>query len=62
MTNVEIMRVFIRLRRMVESEIGLSRNLDALEKKYDGQFADVFRAIRELMTQPASAGKRIGFS
>ena len=55
------MRVFIRLRRMVESEIGLSKKLDALEKKYDGQFAEVFRAIRDLMAQPMSAGRRIGY-
>jgi hypothetical protein len=62
MTNVEIMRVFIRMRRMVGSEVGLSKKLEALEKKYDGQFADVFRAIRELMAQPVSASRRIGFS
>jgi hypothetical protein len=61
-TNVEIMRVFIRLRRMVTSEVGLSKKLDALEKKYDGQFAEVFRAIRELMAPPFSDRKRIGFS
>ena len=60
-TNVEIMRVFIRLRRMVESQAELSKKLDALEKKYDSQFADVFRAIRELMAPPTSARRQIGF-
>jgi hypothetical protein len=60
-TNVEIMRVFIRLRRIVESQTELSKKLDALEKKYDSQFADVFRAIRDLMALPTSAKRQIGF-
>ena len=59
--NIEIMRAFVRLRRMLESNVELSRRLDALERKYDGQFRAVFDAIRELMTPPRKAGKRIGF-
>ena len=62
MANVEIMRFFIRLRRIMESELGLSKKLNALEKKYDAQFAEVFRAIRDLMAQPRSGGRKIGFS
>lgn len=60
--SLEIVRAFIRLRRALESNGELAKKLDALEKKYDSQFADVFRAIRELMAPPASARKRIGFS
>jgi len=56
-TNVEIMRVFIRLRRAFESHSELAKKLDALEKKYDAQFAEVFDAIRELMTPPIPARK-----
>ena len=59
--NVEIMRAFVRLRRMLESNAELSRKLDALERKYDGQFRAVFEAIRELMTPARKPGKRIGF-
>ena len=59
--NVEIMRAFVRLRRMLESNAELSRKLDALERKYDGQFRAVFDAIRELMTPARKPGKRIGF-
>jgi hypothetical protein len=32
-----------------------------LKKKADGQFRIVFEAIRELMTEPASKSRRIGF-
>jgi hypothetical protein len=59
--NVEIVRAFVRLRRMLESNTELSRKLDALEAKYDGQFKIVFEAIRELMLPPERVRRRIGF-
>lgn len=59
--NVEIMRTFVRLRRMLESNAELARKLEALEEKYDAQFRVVFQAIRELMTPPALTKPRIGF-
>jgi hypothetical protein len=60
--SVEIVRAFIRLRRAFESHGELVKKLDALEKQYDAQFAEVFDAIRRLMTPSISARKRIGFS
>jgi len=59
--NIEIVRAFVRLRQMLGANVELAKKLDALEKKYDAQFRVVFDAIRELMTPPAKAGKRIGF-
>ena len=59
--NVEIMRAFARLRRMLASNEDLARKLAALEKKYDAQFRVVFDAIRELMTPPESKKRKIGF-
>lgn len=61
LVNVEIMRAFVRLRQMLESNAGLARKLDALEKRYDAQFKVVFEAIRELMAPPVGTPKRIGF-
>ena len=58
--NIEIMRAFVRLRRLLQSNADLARKLAALEKKYDAQFRVVFDAIRELMTPPPRA-QRIGF-
>ena len=60
--NVEIMRAFVRLRQMLESNTQLSKRLDELERKYDGKFRAVFEAIRELMAHPAPVTRRIGFS
>ena len=59
--NIEIVRAFVRLRQMLGANVELAKKLDALEKKYDAQFRVVFDAIRELMTPPTKAGKRIGF-
>ncbi len=60
--NIAIMRAFVRLREMVGSNKELAAKLDALEKKYDGQFRVVFQAIRKLMQPPPSTtSRRIGF-
>jgi hypothetical protein len=60
--NIAIMRAFVRLREMMESNKELSAKLDALEKKYDTQFGVVFQAIRKLMSPSAkSKPRRIGF-
>ena len=60
--NIEIMRAFVRLRRLLATHADLARRLDELESKYDVQFRVVFEAIRELMA-PAIPPKtrRIGF-
>ncbi len=59
--NIEIMRAFVRLRKILTSNAELARKLEALEKKYDAQFKVVFDAIRQLMAQPEPARKKIGF-
>jgi hypothetical protein len=59
--NVEIMRAFVRLRRMLASNAALARKLDALEQKYDSQFKAVFDAIRQLMAPESKARRPIGF-
>ena len=59
--NIEIMRAFVRLRRMVIDHKDLSRRLDALEAKYSGQFKVVFEAIRQLMAPRPGPAKVIGF-
>ena len=55
------MRTFVQLRRLMDSNRDLARKIEALEKKYDEQFAVVFEAIKELITPPSPPKKRIGF-
>lgn len=61
--SVEVVRIFVRLRKMLTSHKELARRFDELEKKYDSQFQIVFDAIRQLMEPPTAAEKkqRIGF-
>ncbi len=59
--NIEIMRTFVQLRRLLASNEALARKLTVLEKKYDSQFRVVFDAIRELMKPPEPKRRPIGF-
>jgi hypothetical protein len=55
--NVEIMRAFVRLRRLLATHADL-------ERKYDAQFKVIFDAIRALMEPPpetVAPKPRIGF-
>jgi hypothetical protein len=58
--NVEIMRAFVRLRRLVAGNAELTARLDELERRYDAQFKSVVDAIRQLMSPPAGQSPRIG--
>jgi hypothetical protein len=59
--NIAIMRAFMQLRTVVATHADLARKIEALERKYDGQFRVVFEAIRDLMEPPTPAKKPIGF-
>lgn len=62
LVNIEIMRTFVKLRRILATHAELARKLASLENKYDKQFKLVFDAIREIMA-PKDPPKRrqIGF-
>ena len=59
--NVGIVRAFVKLREMLASHRELAHKLQELERKYDAQFRVVFEAIQDLLRQPASSMRRIGF-
>ena len=59
--NIAIMRTFVQLRRLMDTNRDLARKIEALEKKYDEQFAEVFAAIKELVAPPAPPQRQIGF-
>jgi hypothetical protein len=59
--NIEIMRTFVRLRRMLASHAGLAEKLEEMEQKYDAQFRKVFDAIRQLMQPEPGSKEPIGF-
>jgi hypothetical protein len=60
--DIEIVRAFVRIRRIASSNTKLLQLITALESKYDKQFKVVFDAIRRLMGDGAvPAKRRIGF-
>jgi len=62
--NIEIMRAFVRLRRILASHKELARKVEELERRigaHDQQIQAVFQAIRQLMTPPEPKKRNIGF-
>jgi hypothetical protein len=59
--NIAIMRTFVQLRRLMDSNADLARKIEGLEKKYDEKFAVVFAAIKQLIAPPAPPKRQIGF-
>lgn len=59
--NIEIMRAFVRLRKMLASHVELSRKLEELEKKYDSKFKVIFDILKRLMEPPDKKKRPIGF-
>lgn len=73
--NIEIMRTFVRVRALAARSGDLARRLSDLERKTEAlamsqtttsrstraQLEQIFAALRELMTPPASPKRSIGF-
>ena len=59
-TNIAIMRTFVALRKLMQSNAELAAKIADLEKKYDQRFKIVFDAIQQLIRQEKEAGP-IGF-
>ena len=62
LSNIQIMRAFVSLRRLAITYVGLKRKIEDMEDKYDAQFGVVFEAIKKLLEPPPEPPKRrIGF-
>ena len=59
--NIAIMRIFVRIRKVADTDKGLRYKLEEMEKKYDRQFQVVFEAIKAMMNDGERLKKRIGF-
>lgn len=63
--NIQIMRVFVKIKEFVLTHHDLAQKIDALERKFeehDKKFVVVFDAIRRLMAPELEPQKRkIGF-
>ncbi len=63
--SIQIIRTFIRLRRLLSTHKELAEKLEEMEKKYDQQFKVVFEAIKQLISsaekEAAKPKQPIGF-
>ncbi len=59
--NIEIMRAFVQLRRLISSNKELAKKIEQLESKYDEQFRIVFDAIRQFIIEEEKPKRKIGF-
>ena len=56
--NIAIMRTFVQLRRLMDGNRELAQRIQELEARYDEQFAIVFEAIKQLLTEDESRKSR----
>ena len=63
--NIAIMRTFVQLRRLMDSNRDLARKIEAMEMRYDEQFSAIFDAIKQLIaddqTRKDKPRRSIGF-
>lgn len=62
--NIAIMRTFVQLRRLMDSNALLAEKIESLEAKYadhDQQFQIVFDAIRQLIAADDTPKREMGF-
>mgnify|MGYP001199954513 CR=1 FL=1 len=61
LVNIAIMRTFVQLRKLIDTNKELAHKIESLEKKYDQQFRVVFDAIKELIHQKNEPLPKVGY-
>ncbi len=60
--NIQIMRAFTQLRRMLSGYAELRAKIEKMEEKYDQNFQVVFEAIKQLLEVETRPKRKIGFT
>ena len=60
--NIQIIRVFTRLRQILSSTKDLRRELDELKRETDERFRIVFETLDQLLTREERPRRKIGFT
>ncbi|RLD17769.1 MAG: ORF6N domain-containing protein [Caldiserica bacterium] len=61
MVNIQIMRTFVKMRRMMLSYKDLKMKIERLERKYDRKFKIVFDVLKKVLEPEIKEKRRIGF-
>lgn len=59
--NIEIIKAFVRLRKLLANHKELQKKIGDMEEKYDEQFSIVFQAIKQLLAEEKKPKRKIGF-
>lgn len=59
--NIQIIRAFTWMRKILEENELISKKIEAMEKHYDEQFRVVFKALREMLKEEIDDNNQIGF-
>jgi hypothetical protein len=59
--NIQIMRTFTKIRKMLTTHKELKEKIEAMENKYDKKFRIVFQVIKLLIKEEESPKEKIGF-
>jgi hypothetical protein len=59
--NIQIMRAFVQLRHLVINNADLKREIEEFRNQTEERFKVVFTVLDQLVSDDASAGKKIGF-
>ncbi|MCE2959693.1 MAG: ORF6N domain-containing protein [Akkermansiaceae bacterium] len=59
--NIAIMRTFVQLRSLMQSNKLLAEKIEKLEEKYDQNFQIIFDAIKQLIAADDNPSKELGF-
>lgn len=62
--NIEIMRVFVELRRVASSYAAIEKRLEEIERElsgHDEQLIQIFKTLRQLISPPPRPKRPVGF-
>ncbi len=59
--NIAIMRTFVKLRKILADNGLLRQKIEAMERKYDEQFQQVFTVLRQMLADDAQPKPKIGY-
>lgn len=59
--SIQIVRTFVKLRQMLSTNKELRQKIEALERKYNGNFKVIFKVIGRLLKEEVIPKEKIGF-
>jgi ORF6N domain len=59
--NIAIIRTFVMLCKLASNYQAVMRKLEAMDKKYEGRFKEIYKTLNYLINPPSEPMRKIGF-